>query len=145
MTAHIRTHLCDAQPPPEPNSNNEVRYWNSVELLSSTCFILDTCVFTAHSKYLLIRRVTASIEQAARIQKSQAPYIWSQVFLMVRTPMGISTDFIFAEVEDAFENCKGEIFYRLSDGSTFIVEHEATESTFFDGPTPFSLRYSKPR
>jgi hypothetical protein len=64
---------------------------------------------------------------------------------MVRTPMSISNDFIFAEVEDAFENRNGEIFYRLSDGSTFMVDHEATESTFFDGPTPFYLRYTKPQ
>ena len=143
MTVHKRTHLCDAQPP-EPSGNEEFGYWKSVGLFSLTCFIIDTIVFT-DSKYLLIRQVTASIKEAARIQKSQAPYLLSQVFLMVRNPMNITTDFIFGEVEDAFENYKGEIFYRLSDGSTFIVEHEATESTFFDGPTPFSLRYSKPR
>jgi hypothetical protein len=143
MTENIRTHLFDAQPP-EPSGNNEFGYWKSVGLFSLTCFIIDTCVFT-DSKYLLIRQVTTSIKEAARIQKSQAPYLWSQVFLMVRNPTNVTTDFIFAEVEDAFENYKGEVFYRLSDGSTFIVEHKAPESTFFNGPTHFSLRYSKPR
>jgi hypothetical protein len=144
MTAHIRTHLCDAQPP-EPNSKKkEVRYWNSVELLSPTSFIVDTCVGTA-ANCTVTRWVTASIEEAARIQKNQAPYRWSQVFLFVRTPMHISTGLIFSEVEEAFEDCNGDIFYRLSNGSTFIIEHETTEDISLQGQTLFGHRYTKPR
>lgn len=98
------------------------RYWTAAELLAPTWFVVETCIEISGVNEIR-RWVTTSIGEAARIQRGQDPFVWSQIFVCLRAPRSVRSATIFEVVNEAYQSLASDAYiYQLANGMAFKTE-----------------------
>ena len=136
MPYQIRTLVRHEDTTEGPYKERGSRYWTAAELLSSTWFVVETCIEVSGVNEIR-RWVSTSIREAVQIQLGQAPFIWSQIFVCLRTPRSVRSATVFEVVDEAYQSlASGAYVYQLASGMTFKTEIEQAPG---DDPTPEAL------
>ena len=129
---------------PDLDKERGSRYWSAAELLSSTWFVVETCIEVSGVNEIR-RWVTTSISDAANLQDSQRPFIWSQIFVCLRAPHSVRSATVFEVVKEAYQlGPIGSYLYRLDNGISFSTD-EAPAQDIQSNPVKLQLVYSQRR
>lgn len=136
MPYQIRTTLRHEDAAQDLGRERGSRYWTAAEVLSSTWFLVETCVEVSGVNEIK-RWVTTSIGEAAKIQRGQEPFVWSQIFVCMRAPRSVRNATVFEVVDEAYQSLATDTYvYQLASGMTFKTEIEHSPG---DNPTPEEL------
>ena len=120
------------------------RYWSAAEILTPTWFVLETCIEVGGVNKIK-SWVTTSISDAANLQDSQRPFIWSQIFVCLRAPHSVRSATVFEVVKEAYQlGPIGSYLYRLDNGISFSTD-EAPAQDIQSNPVKLRLVYSQQR
>jgi hypothetical protein len=132
----IRTTLKHEASAPGPDPERGSRYWLAAEIMSSTWFVIEACTERA-GRNEIQRWVTTSIREAARLQHSQEPFVWSNIFVCLRAPLSIRSATVFEKVTEAYQaGAGGSYLYRLGNGMSFITDEKHAQGV---PPAPDAL------
>lgn len=121
MRHQIRTILRHEDTSSSSDKERGSRYWAAAEVMSSTWFVVETCIEVS-GKNEIQRWVTMSISDAAQIQRSQEPYAWSHIFVCLRAPLSVRSATVFEVVTEAYQlGSDGSYLYQLENGMTFVT------------------------
>lgn len=144
MQSQIRTVLKHEHTSSSPNKERGSRYWAAAEVMSATWFVIETCIEEA-GRNEIKRWVTTSIGEAAKIQHSQAPFIWSQIYACLRAPQSVRSATVFEVVKEAYQlGPAGSFLYRLENGMSFATDEGLTQGVQSE-PTELKLLYAQQR
>ena len=144
MPKSIRTLVRHEDSSPDLDKERGSRYWSAAELLSSTWFVVETCIEVSGVNEIR-RWVTTSISDAANLQNSQRPFIWSQIFVCLRAPQSVRLATVFEVVNEAYHLGAVESYlYRLDNGMSFTSSEGQGKGICLE-PSEIRLVYSKPR
>ena len=120
------------------------RYWSAAEVLSSTWFVLETCIDVCGVNEIR-RWVTTSIGDAAQLQRSQGPFIWSQIYVCLRAPQSVRLATVFEVVKEAYQlGAVDSYLYRLENGMSFSSGEGQAQGIRLE-PSESRLVYSQRR
>ena len=120
------------------------RYWSAAEILTPTWFVLETCIEVGGVNKIK-NWVTTSISDAANLQDSQRPFIWSQIYVCLRAPQSVRLATVFEVVNEAYHLGAVESYlYRLDNGMSFTSSEGQGKGICLE-PSEIRLVYSKPR
>lgn len=115
MSLQLRTLLSNEDTYPHPDKERGSRYWRAVEVLSSTWFLVES-----QNDVGVRRWMTASITEAAYIQKTLEPSRWSRIFICLYSPLSISQGTLFEEIlEVHLVSADGPYLFKLANGLSF--------------------------
>ena len=144
MPKSIRTLVRHEDSSPDLDKERGSRYWSAAELLSSTWFVVETCIEVSGVNEIR-RWVTTSISDAANLQDSQRPFIWSQIFVCLRAPHSVRSATVFEVVKEAYHlGPIGSYLYCLDNGISFSTD-EAPAQDIQSNPVKLRLVYSQQR
>ena len=144
MRNQIRTILRHEDSSPDLDKERGSRYWSAAELLSSTWFVIETYIEVSGVNEIR-RWVTTSIGEAAQIQRSQGPFIWSQIYACLRAPQSVRSATVFEVVKEAYQlGPVGSFLYRLENGMSFTTDEGSIQGVQSE-PTKLELLYAQQR
>lgn len=139
----IRTVLKHECPPPPVNKGRGSRYWSAAEILSSTWYVVESCV-EAETKNQVNRWMTTSIKEAIQIQRTQGLCYWSHIFVCLRAPLSIKNATIFEVVNEAHQvGSTNSYVLQLTNGMSFITGDD--DESVNEWPDPKMLRMVYPQ
>ena len=137
----IRTTLKHEASAPGTDPERGSRYWLAAEIMSSTWFVIEACTERA-GKNEIQRWVTTSIREAARLQHSHDPSVWSHIFICLRAPLSIRNATVFEKVTEVYQaGIGGSYLYRLGNGMSFITDEKHAQGVPFS-PDALELVYA---
>lgn len=136
MPYQIRTLVRHEDTTEGPYKERGSRYWTAAELLSSTWFVVESCIEISGVNEIR-RWVTTSIREATQIQLRQAPFIWSQIFVCLRAPRSVRSATVFEVLDEAYQSlASGAYVYQLANGVSF---KSGREQALVDNAAPEEL------
>ena len=144
MQSQIRTVLKHEHTSSSPEKERGSRYWAAAEIMSSTWFVIETCIEEA-GRNEIKRWVTTSIGEAVLIQHSQRPFIWSQIYVCLRAPQSVRLATVFEVVKEAYQlGAVDSYLYRLENGMSFSSGEGQAQGIRLE-PSESRLVYSQRR
>lgn len=135
MSNQLRTLLRHERTPPPDERERGVRQWSAVQLLSPTWFFVES--FDAGDGGMQ-RWITASMVEAANIQRGLEPAKWARIFVCLHASQSIGQGTLFEEIDAAYQfGSSSEQMFQLANGMCFVV---GTARTMVADTEPKELR-----
>jgi hypothetical protein len=140
MSLQLRTLRRHEHTHPHPEKERGSKYWRAVEVLSSTWFVVES-----QNEIGIRRWMTASITEAAHIQRSLEPSRWSRIFICLYSPFSISQGTLFEEIlEVHLVSADGPYVFKLANGLTFAGDVGSNQKPSM-APEEISVLYCSKR
>ena len=102
-----------------------VRHWSAVQLTSPTWFFVES--FDLGDGYAQ-RWITASMMEAANIQRGLEPAKSARIFVCLHASQSIGQGTLFEEIDEAYQlGSTSEQMFQLGNGMCFVVGADSTK------------------
>lgn len=125
MSRQLQTLLRHERTPPANERERGVRQWSAVQLLSPTWFFVESFDLGDGRAQ---RWITASMIEAANIQRGLEPAKSARIFVCLHASQSIGQGTLFEEIDEAYQlGNSSEQMFQLANGMCFVVGADSTK------------------